>query len=109
MILPHPLAQKDSKVPESMEQMNARYQQEDYWGQLYGSGTTSYVNPTFADPSTAPFMPQAPQFPPPPPPYVAPSYGFDAFGSWMFDQHVDNAGQGSSRQDGRQDDEDDDQ
>ena len=90
--------------PETMEQMNARYQQEDYWGQLYGSGTTSYVNPTFVDPSTAPFMPQAPQFPPPPP-----SYGFDAFGAWMFDQHVGDAGQGSSRQDGRQDDEDDDQ
>ena len=73
--------------PESMEQMNARYQQEDYWGQLYGSGTTSLVNPT--------------QFPPPP------SYGFDAFGAWMFDQHVGDAGQGSSRQDGRQYDEDD--
>ena len=89
--------------PETMEQMNARYQQEDYWGQLYESGTTSYVNPTVVDPSTA-FMPQAPQFPPPPP-----SYGFDAFGAWMFDQHVGDAGQGSSRQDGRQDDEDDDQ
>ena len=76
--------------PESMEQMNARYQQEDFWGQLYGSGTTSLVNPT--------------QFPPPPP-----SYGFDAFGAWMFDQHIGDAGQGSRRQDGRQDDEDDDQ
>jgi len=95
--------------PETMEQMNARYQQENFWGQLYGSGTTSYVNPTFVDPSTAPFMPQAPQFPPPPPPYVAPSYGFDAFGAWMFDQHVGDVGQGSSRQDGRQDEEDDDQ
>ena len=29
--------------PETMEQMNARYQQEDYWGQLYGSGTTSML------------------------------------------------------------------
>ena len=48
-----------------MEQMNARYQQEDYWVQLYGSCTTSYVNPTLFDPSTAPFMPQTPQFPPP--------------------------------------------
>jgi len=76
--------------PESMEQMNARYQQEDYWGQLYGSGTTSLVNPT--------------QFPPPPP-----SYGFDAYGAWMFDHHVGDAGQGSSRQDERQDDEDNDQ
>jgi hypothetical protein len=36
--------------PETMEQMNAGYQQEDYWGQLYGSRTTSYVNPTFVDP-----------------------------------------------------------
>ena len=45
--------------------MNARYQQEYYWGQLYGSGITFYVNPAFVDPSTAPFMPQAPQFPPP--------------------------------------------
>ena len=54
-------------------------------------------------------MPQAPQFPPPPPPYVAPSYGFDAFGSWMFDQHVGDAGQGSSGHGGRNDDEDDDQ
>jgi len=51
--------------PETMEQMNARYQHEDYWGQLYGSGTISYVNPTFVNSSTAPFMPQVPQFPPP--------------------------------------------
>jgi hypothetical protein len=67
--------------PETVEKMNARYQQEDYWGQFYGSGTTSYVNPTFVDTSTTPFMPQAPQFPPPPPPYVPPQYGFDDLGS----------------------------
>ena len=64
---------------------------------------------TFVDPMTAPFMPRAPQFPPPPPPYVAPSYGFDAFGSLIIDQHIGDAGQGTSRQGGRQDDEDDDQ
>ena len=55
------------------------------------------------------FMPHAAQFPPPPPPYVAPSYGFDAFGAWMFDQHVGDVGQGTSGQGGRNDDEDDDQ
>ena len=83
--------------------MNARYQQEDYMGQLYGSGTTSYVNPTFVDPSSAPFMPHAAQYPQPP------SYGFDAFSARMFDQHVGDVGQGTSGQGGRNDDEDDDQ
>ena len=63
---------------------------------------------TFVDPMTAPFMPRAPQFPPPPPPYVPPQYGFDDFGSWMFSQHVGDAGQGTSGQ-GRNDDEDDNQ
>jgi len=53
-------------------------------------------------------MPRAPQFPPPPPPYVPPQYGFDDFGSWMFSQHVGDAGQGTSGQ-GRNDDEDDNQ
>ena len=78
---PSPIGSKGQQSePETIEQMNARYQQEDYWGQLYGSGTTSLVNPT--------------QFPPPPP-----SYGFDAYGAWMFDHHVGDAGQGSSRQD----------
>jgi hypothetical protein len=24
--------------PENLEQLNARYQQDDYWGQLYGNG-----------------------------------------------------------------------
>ena len=102
-------SERQQSEPETMKQMNARYQQEDYWGQLYGSGTTSYVNPTVVYPSTAPFVLHAAQFPPPPPPYVAPSYGFDAFGAWMFDQHVGDAGQESSGQGGRQDDKDDDQ
>ena len=82
--------------PENLEQSNARYQQKDYWGQLYGSGTTSYVNPTFVDPSSISFMPQTTQFAPPPPPVVPPQYGFNDFGSQMFGQHLGDADQGSS-------------
>ena len=89
--------------------MNARNQQEDYWGQLYGSGTLSYVNPTFVDSSAAPFVSQPPQFAPSPPPTAPPSYGFDDFTSWMFGQPIGDFGQGTSRQGGRNDDEDDDQ
>jgi hypothetical protein len=50
--------------PENLEKLNARYQQEDYWGQLYGSGSftsVSYANPTYVDPSTAPMPQQLPQ------------------------------------------------
>jgi hypothetical protein len=65
--------------PENLEQLNARYQQEYYWGQLYGSGSfpsASYVNPTFVDPSAAP-MPPPPPFMQQPPSNAPPSYGFD--------------------------------
>jgi hypothetical protein len=80
-------------------------QQEDYWGQLYGSGSvpsTTFVNPTYIDPSTSPFVPQ-------PPPSVPPSYGFDDFTFWMFGQHLGDPGQGTSGYGGQNDDEDDDQ
>ncbi|RLM91199.1 hypothetical protein C2845_PM08G16750 [Panicum miliaceum] len=52
--------------PGNLEQLNTRYQQEDYWGQLYSSGSflsNFYVNPTYVDPSTAP-MPLPPPFMP---------------------------------------------
>jgi hypothetical protein len=71
---------------EDLEQVNIRYQQENYWGQLYGSGSfpsASYVNPTYVDPSAAP-VPSPPPFMPQPPPSIPPSYGFDNFTSWMF-------------------------
>jgi hypothetical protein len=91
--------------PDNLEQLNTRYHQEDYWGQLYGSGSvpsTTFVNPTYIDPSTSPFVPQ-------PPPSVPPSYGFDGFTSWMFGQNFGDPGQETSGYGGQNDDEDDDQ
>jgi hypothetical protein len=97
--------------PENLEQLNTRYQQEDYWGQLYGNGSfpsAFYVNSTFVDPSTAP-MPPPPPFLQQPPSNAPPSYGFDNFTFWMFGQHLGDPGQGSSGYGGRNEDEDDDQ
>ena len=78
--------------------MGVRYQQEDYWGQLYGSN----AYPSQKDPSAA-------QFAPPPPPSAPPSYGFDNFSSWMFGQNLGDLNQGISGYGGRNDDDDNDQ
>jgi len=82
--------------PENLEQMSARYQQEDYWGQLYGSN----AYPSQVDPSAA-------WFAPPPPSSAPPTYGLNDLSSWMFGQHLGDPGQGSSGQGGRNNDGDD--
>ncbi|RLM69514.1 Reverse transcriptase (RNA-dependent DNA polymerase), putative [Panicum miliaceum] len=109
---PAPIGSEGQQIePEDLEQQNARYQQEDYWGQLYVSGSvpsTTFVN-TYVDPSAAPFVPPPPPFMNQPPPSVPPPYGFDAFSSWMVGQNLGDSDQGTSGYGGQNNDEDDDQ